>query len=72
MSADTYMLQATRTEPGLDFRLRFVWYAGPGRFTFETKEAAVFTSIADVQTVARAIDARGGWKGYCNVAAVLR
>lgn len=71
MSADTYMLQATRTEKNLDIRERFVWYAGPGRFTFDSREAFVFPTIADVQATARAIDARGGWAGYCNVAAVL-
>ena len=68
---DRYHLQATRVGPNLDIRERFVWYAGPNRMTTDIREAMVFNAPADVQATARAIDARGGWAGFCNVAMVL-
>jgi len=52
-----------------DIRERFVWYEAPGKLTTDRSKAHRFPDVDSLRSTARAIDARGGWTGFVNVAA---
>lgn len=63
-----FVLTAERFD-AQDIRERFVWYEAPGKLTTDRSKAHTFPSMDSLQATARAIDARGGWLDFVNVAA---